>query len=288
MARPPASVMYSADWLTSVSVGDRRPATSGLRAIRSRLWRSPKSQDPPTERDRNYAAPIREETPIGSELQTLIDGGKRQHEAEFGNLDRRSHAVEKNGTLDAKPPVLVTRVNHRSLLVVADENIGANGWCRVVVRLWSIPSDILPSWVLAPSADAQHSRTKQPRMGRGPFLTPLHRSPVKSRKRAQNGFRTTSSASWILLCLVILGEGRDRLAQPMDPERGEVESIENVTLPPHHKQRRHTCVLAAKLRHDTWPHEGCHDAGRHPREIVSTEARGRRGAPHSARESGAR
>jgi hypothetical protein len=33
---------------------------------------------------------------------------------------------------------------------------------------------------------------------------------------------------------IIVGEAGDKLAQPMGPNRGNVESLEHVTLPPRH------------------------------------------------------
>src|SRR5208282_5802480 len=54
---------------------------------------------------------------------------------------------------------------------------------------------------------------------------------------------------------IIVSERCDKLALPMDSQRGEVEWIENVTLPPHHKRWRNARMLAAELRHGIRPHE---------------------------------
>jgi hypothetical protein len=54
----------------------------------------------------------------------------------------------------------------------------------------------------------------------------------------------------------------------MDPQRREIERIEHVTLPPHHKPWRNACVFAAEQWHGILPDERCHDPGWHPREIV--------------------
>ncbi len=73
------------------------------------------------------------------------------------------------------------------------------------------------------------------------------------------------------LHFIIVGKGCDKFAQPMDPECGEVEWIEHVTLPPDHKPWRDARVLAGELRHRVWPHEGCDDPGRHPGELIRLE-----------------
>jgi hypothetical protein len=90
------------------------------------------------------------------------------------------------------------------------------------------------------------------------------------------------------LRLNIVGKRCDKLAQPMDRERGEVEWIENVALPPHHKPWRHACALAAELSHGIWSHERRNDPGRHLRKIVRLKHDNE--GPHRicARESGGR
>ena len=70
------------------------------------------------------------------------------------------------------------------------------------------------------------------------------------------------------LRIVIVGKGCDQLAKPMNAERGKVERVEDITLPPHDKHRRNARVLAAELRHGIGSHKRCNDAGRHPRILV--------------------
>src|ERR1700690_491909 len=71
--------------------------------------------------------------PLGRELKTLVEGGKRYRQAQVGNLDRCCVALKKDGALDAKPSGLVANIDHGPLLVLAYKDIGANGLRRVVV-----------------------------------------------------------------------------------------------------------------------------------------------------------
>src|ERR1017187_6432231 len=67
------------------------------------------------------------------ELNPLVHDGEWQRHAEVGDLDRCIRALEQAGALNTEPSRLVTPIDHGARFVLTYEDIGPNGWCRVVV-----------------------------------------------------------------------------------------------------------------------------------------------------------